>query len=367
MRIMTPAFTQGQGIFGGRGGRDGYHPAAAIGARRRATRGYSHRVISRRFASLGPLLLVSCAVFAACSSGNGPAGSGGAGTSSSTGINPTGGAGGGVSTNMCAGGTVGGDRPVTVYAPSSYDCKKAVPLVLLLHDYASSGAAAESYFDLTAQSDAQGFLYAHPDGTKDSKGNEFWNATDACCNADGSKVDDSTYLSNVISDVQAQYNVDPTRVFVLGYGNGGFMAYRLACDHADQITAVASLGGATWDVSSKCALQTAVSVVEIHGTDDATFLYAGGTNLGNPYPAATATASDWATLDRCKGAPSTSLPPLDLDATLPGAETAITEYTPCFGGSTVELWTIQGGSHKPTFAAGAVTTIVGHLLAQTRP
>jgi polyhydroxybutyrate depolymerase len=325
-------------------------------------------VISRRFASHGLVFVLSSAASAACSSGSGPAGSGG---SSSSGIDfNTTGVGGGIggsSSNMCAGGTVGGDRPVTVHTPASYDCKTAAPLVLLLHDYASSGDAAESYFDLTAQSDTQGFLYAHPDGTKDSKGNEFWNATDACCNVDGSKVDDSTYLSNVISDIRSQYDVDPKRVFVLGYGNGGFMAYRLACDHADQVTAVASLGGATWDVSSKCALQTAVSVVEIHGTKDATFAYAGGTNLGNPYPAATATASDWATLDRCKGAPSTSLPPLDIDATLPGAETTITEYASCFGGSTVALWTIQGGSHTPTFATGAVATITGHLLAQTRP
>ena len=36
-------------------------------------------------------------------------------------------------------------------------------------------------------------MYAHPDGTIDSLGNHFWNATDACCNVNGSSVDDSTF------------------------------------------------------------------------------------------------------------------------------------------------------------------------------
>jgi polyhydroxybutyrate depolymerase len=333
-------------------------------------------VTSPRFASLG-LVVLSIAALAACSSGNGAAGPGGPGGTGATGGAGTGSSSGGASStgtgiggsaeNPCAGGTVGGDRPVQVHTFTGYDCKQPAPLVLLLHDYGSTGAMEEAYFDLAAQSDAQGFLYVHPDGTKDTSGKQFWNATDACCDAGGAKVDDSGYLSALISGVQSNYNVDPKRIYVVGHGNGGFMAYRLACDHASQVTAVASLGGATWNSSASCPLKTAVSVVEIHGTADATFAYGGGTHLGHAYPSAMTTASDWATLDHCKGAPDTSMPPLDLDATLSGAETTVTHYGSCFAGSTVELWSIMGGSHAPTFASGAVATIVKHLLAQTRP
>jgi hypothetical protein len=40
--------------------------------------------------------------------------------------------------NWCAGGAVGGSRPVQVRTPSGYDCASATwPLVILLHDYGS--------------------------------------------------------------------------------------------------------------------------------------------------------------------------------------------------------------------------------------
>jgi polyhydroxybutyrate depolymerase len=275
-----------------------------------------------------------------------------------------GGAGGGI--NMCAGGPVGFARPADVRTFASYDCMVPAPLVILLHDYASSGAQAEATFDLAAQADAMGFLYVHPDGTKDAMGNEFWNATDACCNTGGSQVDDSTYLSDLITDIQAQYNVDAKRIYLFGHGNGGFMAYRMACDHATQITAVASLGGAMWADTTQCKPKTAVSVIEIHGTADMTFQYGGGTNLGKAYPSAATTEADWAKIDKCSGAPA-MLPPLDLDASLAGAETTVTRQSPCFAGSAVALWTIQGGAHTPKPSATFASSVLGALLANKRP
>jgi polyhydroxybutyrate depolymerase len=267
---------------------------------------------------------------------------------------------------MCKGGVVGGPRPVDVHVPASYDCKTPVPLVILLHDYASSGAAAETYLDLAAASDARGFLYAHPDGTKDSKGNAFWNATDACCDADGTGVDDSGYLSSLIWDIRAQFNVDPKRVYLIGYENGGFMAYRTACDHATQIAGVASLGGATWADSTQCVLKAPVSVLEIHGTADADIAYAGGTHDGHAYPSADTTMADWAKLDKCNGPLDTTAPPLDLDTSLPGAETTVTSYA-CVLGSSVELWKIQGGTHAPQLSTTFTSSVLDFLMAHPKP
>ncbi len=113
------------------------------------------------------------------------------------------------------------------------------------------------------------------------------------------------------------------------------------------------------------ALLTAV--LEIHGTADATFAYAGGKNLGATYPSATATAADWAKLDHCTGTPDTSLAPLDLDSSLPGAETTVTRYGPCPTGEHVALWSIQGGAHVPALSATFASSMLGFLLAYTRP
>lgn len=42
--------------------------------------------------------------------------------------------------------------------------------------------------------DRFGFLYAFPDGTENSMGKRFWNATEVCCDREGSGVDDVAYL-----------------------------------------------------------------------------------------------------------------------------------------------------------------------------
>ena len=42
-----------------------------------------------------------------------------------------------------------------------------MPLLVMLHGYSASGAEEELYLDLLPQSKAKGFLYVHPDGTKE--------------------------------------------------------------------------------------------------------------------------------------------------------------------------------------------------------
>ena len=78
-------------------------------------------------------------------------------------------------------GPIGGDRPVSVHVPPSYESGKPAPLLLMLHGYISTGALEEAYLQITPESDKRGFLYAYPDGTVDPSGSHFWNATDACC------------------------------------------------------------------------------------------------------------------------------------------------------------------------------------------
>src|SRR5213078_1023740 len=109
-------------------------------------------------------------------------------------------------------GSLGGSRPVSIHVPPGYVNGVPAPLVLMLHGYTASGALEESYLNLTPLSDEKGFLYAYPDGTKDNVGNQFWNATDACCNLGNSTVDDSGYLSDLIREVQARYTVDAKRI-----------------------------------------------------------------------------------------------------------------------------------------------------------
>lgn len=244
--------------------------------------------------------------------------------------------------------TVGGARPVTVHVPPSYDPAVPIPVVILLHGFGGDGNNQESYWGVRPLSDAWGFLYAHPDGTTNPEGSRFWNATDVCCNVSGARPDDSSYLRSILDEIEAQFNVDRDRVCFGGLSNGGFMSYRMACDHADQVTAIASQAGATFDDPAACVPNMPVHVLQIHGSADDTILYAGGPLASGKYPGAVGSVERWAAYDGCSIPGQASGEALDLTSDVAGAETTITSYTgDCRPGGSVELWTMRGAGHVP--------------------
>ncbi len=261
-----------------------------------------------------------------------------------------------------------GRGPVTVHVPPSYDPAVSTPLILLLHGYSGNGPQQEAYMQFTPLSDQLGFLYAYPNGTRDANGYRFWNATDACCDFYSNGVDDSGYLRDLIDAVKAQANVDDRRVHLIGHSNGGFMSYRMACDHADVIASIASLAGATFLDPNDCLPVAPVHVLQIHGTADATVLYAGGCFSGSYcYPGAVETVERWAAYDGCAlvGEPGAAL---NLDASLPGAETQVTSYASgCARGGSAELWTIVGGSHVPSLSNDFSGLVIDFLYAHPKP
>jgi polyhydroxybutyrate depolymerase len=255
-----------------------------------------------------------------------------------------------------------GDRPFQLHVPRSYDAATKAPLVVLLHGYRSGAAQLEAYFKLTAESDRRGFLYAMPDGTTDESGQKFWNATPACCDYYHTGVDDSAYLTRLLDTVASEYSVDPTRVYLVGHSNGGFMAHRMACEHSTRITAIVSLAGAITDDTAKCAPERQVSVLQIHGTEDQTIAFDGGKNGAEPYPSADTTIAAWRRIDGCGDQADTSAPPLDLDRALPGAETTVTRYSAgCRDSARVELWTIEGGGHVPALTGDFGRSVMDFL------
>lgn len=260
-----------------------------------------------------------------------------------------------------------GRGPITVHVPDSYQDGTHTPLVLLLHGYGASGAAQEAYMDFLGVHEEYGFLYAFPDGTTDFAGNRFWNATDACCDFGNTNVDDSGYLSDLIDAIEAQVTVDPRRVYLIGHSNGGFMSYRMACDHSDRIAAVASLAGVTWKDPVDCAATAPVHVLQIHGTSDDTILYDGGSIGGNAYPGAVETVEQWAAHAGCDLNP-TSGDPINLDKSIPGKETTVLRYeASCAEGGSGELWTIQNGEHVPSLSKPFTTHVIEWLYAHPKP
>lgn len=252
------------------------------------------------------------------------------------------------------------DRPYNVFVPSGYDAATATPLVILLHGYGASGNIQEFYFNFEPEAEARGFLYVRPDGLVNSVGSQNWNGTPACCD-ETQTTDDAGYLIHIIDEVSATYNVDQSRVYLVGHSNGGFMSYRMACEYSDRIAAIVSLAGAMFLDPADCAPSEPVNILQIHGTDDGTIEFGGGSTPLGEFPSATATVEAWATYNGCTLEPA-ALDKRDIEANIEGNETIATEFVGCPAGGAVELWTIPGGSHIPALAPTYASTIFGWLL-----
>lgn len=238
------------------------------------------------------------------------------------------------------------DRPFTLYVGENYRPGTPTTLLVALHGYTADAEGAFAFLGLRRVADERGLLVALPEGTKDGNEDRFWNASSACCDFWGTRVDDSGYLSQVIAEVSAQYAVAARDVAVIGHSNGGFMAYRMACEHADQVGAVVSVAGAL-DVGGACEPSQPVSVLQVHGSDDQTILFGGGQIEEDRYTSASQTVAQWRELDACPSGPGEKGAALDLDSGLPGDDIVPLDWTGCAAGTRVGLWVVEGGNHSP--------------------
>lgn len=241
---------------------------------------------------------------------------------------------------------IGDERRALLIMPRGYKRDRPIPLVVNLHAYTSDPGEQDDYFGLSARVQEDDFALMMVAGTTDSDGDRFWNATDFCCDKDNSGVDDVAYLRELIVDAERIMLV--SRVFVVGTSNGGFMAYRMACEGVPKLAGIASVGGATFADAARCEGADPISVLHVHGTDDGVVRYAGADDEDGRYAGAEESVRRWAGRAGC-GEPE-ALPNIDLDTDVKGEETARLRYqTGCEAGVTAELWRVEGGGHIPDF------------------
>jgi polyhydroxybutyrate depolymerase len=262
---------------------------------------------------------------------------------------------------------IGKDRPASVKFPANYVASRSYPLVLFLHGYGSRGDETVLYLEADLQQAASSFISIVPEGTRDAEGRQRWNTV---LPQEKGTVDDSAYLQSLISEVKSRWNVDSKRVYIVGISNGGFMAYRLACDTDGVFAGIVSIAGSMFANTSLCQTRTPVSVLQIHGTQDeiVPFVSQSSGNLG-----ALESAQTWAQRNGCQANEEHLLSrDLMLQPFIPGIVLANGAYTApsgpfiindegqretdeilwrsCAGGARVGLWRVNGASHVPDYS-----------------
>ena len=261
--------------------------------------------------------------------------------------------------------TIGGSRPATLVLPARHDPQKPMPLLLALHGFSGYASMMDEFFGIPSHVNTKGFALILADGTPDDDGNRFWNATDLCCGRTETKPDDVAYLSALVEEAKTFAAID--RTYSMGYSNGGFMSYRLACESLPGLAGIASVAGSSFDDPARCDGATPVAVLQVHGDEDEVIKIDGGSNpdLGpGSHPAASVLVARWATRAGCD-MPAESLPAIDISLFGGGAETTVTRYRDgCKPGVTVELWTVAGAGHVILIKDDFIDRIMDWLLAQ---
>jgi len=258
--------------------------------------------------------------------------------------------------------TASGERTVTIqtgttsrsyllHVPSTYDGKKAVPLVLDFHSITVMAMTERNLSAYPAALDPEGAIIAFPNGLSGPIG-PAWNVGPCCVG----NVDDVGFARAVVTQIEASACIDRTRVYAVGFSMGGGMAYQLACQAADVFAGVAP---SSWDLlaenSGACAPSRPITVISFRGTADTLVPYAGGASTvvsGMPitFLGAQATFARWAALDHCQDGPST------LDAN------GCSRYSGCSGGVVVELCIKNGGGQEMSNPAIAWPLLSAHPL-----
>ena len=239
---------------------------------------------------------------------------------------------------------VGGDRPAAFSVPRDYDPAMPAPLLIVLHGFGVSGGLQDLYFNTQLRASQHGMLLVLPDGTENVDGSRYWHAPDTCCNPAGESPDDVAYIVSLIDAMDEHFNVDRRRVYLFGHSNGAFMAYRVACDAPESITAIASLAGSTAFDEADCAPAVATSVLEIHGTMDTRIPFEGGEIFGVAFPGTLETVRRHALIAGC----DETVEDEPILFTHPeGTQTRVSRYEGCDEGFGAELWTIENGTHVP--------------------
>ncbi|HSO37305.1 MAG TPA: PHB depolymerase family esterase [Labilithrix sp.] len=242
----------------------------------------------------------------------------------------------------CAGKTgTAGDRTVTIdsggvartfnlHVPAAYDPTKRTPLVLLFHGYTMSAAtfAATTHFAATA--DARGMIGVFPIGIGTS-----FNGGECCGPASETNVDDVGFTRDMIAALEAEYCIDEKRVSATGISNGGFFVYRLACELADKIAAIAPVAGVIGMPPESCNPARPVPVLHIHGTGDVQIPYEGSAGA---FRSVAVTVGAFRTKNACAAGNGTVV--------YQNGDVSCTKWGGCTANADVELCTVTGGGHQ---------------------
>jgi len=237
-------------------------------------------------------------------------------------------------------------RDYLLHIPPGYSQVRQMPVVLNFHGGGGYAGVQERITRMNDKADAVGYIVVYPEGTKAIVGRlQTFNGGSCCGRAERNNVDDVAFTAAILDDLTKDLCIDPRRVYATGLSNGAMMAYRLACEFADRVAAIAAVAGVL--AVDTCTPDRPVSVMHFHGTADQSVPYDGGPSSnplvrGVEFKSVSSTIGFWVKHDKCPAMPK---------VTYQKGDVVCESYEPCQEKTAVTLCTINGGGH--TWPGGA--------------
>ena len=155
------------------------------------------------------------------------------------------------------------------YITESLSNHEPAALVINMHGFGGNpeGQATTAMINFTDEN----IIVVYPQGSINSFGYPSWNVGTYW---DDNNYDDVDFISQMIDNIAEDFLIDLDRVYACGMSNGGYMAYRLACELSDKIAAFGSVTGNFMLDAINCEEHTReIPIIHFHGTADSVVDY----------------------------------------------------------------------------------------------
>lgn len=159
----------------------------------------------------------------------------------------------------------GVSRQYFLHIPTGYDETAAIPLLISFHGFTDDPFSHARYTGFSELADEEDFIVVYPAGWQAGPDEPLGWFSHA--NAEEEFVDDVRFTRDLITFLLDSYAVDPARIYISGFSNGGGMAHRVACDMSEEVAAVTAGGGTHLD-EDPCEATRAVPILGLHGRND---------------------------------------------------------------------------------------------------
>ncbi len=146
----------------------------------------------------------------------------------------------------------GDEREYYVHVPSTYDGSVAVPVVFMLHGSSGDGLRFYKISGWKEVGEQENIITVYPSSwhycvidegqvKNTTKWNVYPGSFEYCPNQ--TPRDDIKFLRQIIDELNERFSIDNNRIYLVGFSNGGAMAFRCAVEMSDVFAAIVESAG----------------------------------------------------------------------------------------------------------------------------